>query len=152
VSKTCQTNSFEKKSKGEKKMRLIQTSLLSQKALVFNYMPARLCKNKSGWIIEYYVENPITYEICRIRKRVHFIRKRYGTVRDAESHCQKIIFDINTKLANGINPMFSDENPASYEKISEVIKKFLEEKSREVRPDTMRSYNLKYHSLFCEWY
>ena len=122
-------------------MRLIQTSLLSQKALVFNYMPARLCKNKSGWIIEYYVENPITYEICRVRKRVHFIRKRYGTVRDAECHCQKIIFDINTKLANGINPMFSDENPAGYEKISEVIKKFLEEKSREVRPDTMRSYN-----------
>jgi len=122
-------------------MRLIQTSLLNQKALVFNYMPAKLCKNKSGWIIEYYVENPITYEMCRVRKRVHFIKKRYGTVRDAESHCQKIIFDINMKLANGVNPMFSDENPAGYEKIQAVIKKFLEEKTRELRPDTMRSYN-----------
>ena len=77
-------------------MCLIQTSLLNQKALVFNYMPAKLCKNKSGWIIEFYVENPITYEMCRIRKRVHFIKKRYESARDAESHCQKIIFDINT--------------------------------------------------------
>ena len=122
-------------------MRLIQTSFLNQKALVFNYMPAKLCKNKSGWLIEYYVENPFTSEMCRVRQRVNFIRKRYKNVKDAESHCQKIIFDINTKLANGINPMFSDENPAGYEKISEVIKKFLAEKARELRPDTMRSYN-----------
>jgi len=122
-------------------MRLIQTSLLNQKALVFNYMPAKLCKNRSGWIIEYYVENPITFEMCRIRKRVHFIKKRYKSVRDAESHCQKIILDINSKLANGINPMFSDENPSGYVTVQEVIYKFLDEKKREVRPDTMRSYN-----------
>jgi site-specific recombinase XerD len=121
-------------------MRLIQTSLLNQKALVFNYLPAKLCKNRSGWIIEYYVENPASKEMCRVRKRVHFIRKRYGTVRDAESHCQKIIFDINTKLANGINPMFSDENPAGYITIKDVLTKFLEEKTREMRPDSMRSY------------
>ncbi|MDR0207016.1 MAG: tyrosine-type recombinase/integrase [Bacteroidales bacterium] len=121
-------------------MRLIQTSLLNQKALVFNYMPAKLCKNRSGWIIEYYVENPLTFEMCRVRKRVHFIKKRYKSVRDAESHCQKIIYDINAKMANGINPMFSDDNPVGYTTIAEVIKKFLEEKTREVRPDTMRSY------------
>ena len=121
-------------------MRLIQTSLHNQKALVFNYMPAKLCKNKLGWIVEYYVENPITMELCRVRKRVHFIKKRYQSARDAENHCQKIIFDINTKLANGINPMFADENPAGYTTLSEVIKKFLEEKTRELRPDTMRSY------------
>ena len=122
-------------------MRLIQTSLLNQKVLVFNYMPAKLCKNKAGWIIEYYVENPITMEMCRVRKRVHFIKKRYNSIRDAECHCQKIIFDINNKLANGINPMFADENPAGYITITEVIRKFLDEKKREVRPDTMRSYN-----------
>jgi len=129
-----------KKIKGEKKMRLIQTSLQKQKALMFNYLPAKLCKNKSGWLIEYYVENPITYEICRVRKRVHFIKKRYKSIRDAENHCQKIIFDINTKLANGIHPMFEDENPAGYMLISEVINRFKEEKKRELRPDTIRSY------------
>ena len=62
MSNLCQTfYSFEKKSKGVKKMRLIQTTLHNQKALVFNYMPAKLCKRKSGWLIEYYVENPISY-------------------------------------------------------------------------------------------
>ena len=117
-------------------------------------MPARLCKSKSGWLIEYYVENPITSEICRVRKRVHFIKKRYKNVRDAESHCQKIIFDINMKLANGINPMFSDESPAGYTTISEIIEKFLSEKGRELRPDTIRSYNyfsktfLSYNCIF----
>jgi len=95
-------------------MRLIQTSLLNQKELIFNYLPAKLCKNKSGWVIEYYVENPITCELCRVRKRVRFIKKRYNNIKDAESHCQKIIFDINSKLANGINPMFSEENTAGY--------------------------------------
>jgi len=122
-------------------MRLIQTSLLNQKALVFNYMPAKLCKNKSGWLIEYYVENPISSEMCRVRKRVHFLKKRYGSSKDAEAHCQKIIFDINSKLANGINPMFSDENPSGYITISDVIKRFLDEKTRELRPDSMRSYH-----------
>ena len=124
-------------------MRLIQTSLLNQKAMVFNYMPAILCKYKSGWLIEYYVENPITSEMCRVRRRVHFIRKRYKSVKEAESHCQKIIIDINTKLQNGINPMFGDEsaeNPIGYTTIPEVVKKFLAEKIREVRPDTVRSY------------
>ena len=128
-------------------MRISQTSLLNQKALVFNFLPARLCKNRSGWMIEYYVENPLTSEICRVRKRVHFIRKRYQSIREAESHCQKIIFDINMKLANGINPMFEDENPAGYITIAEVIKKFLEEKTKEVRPDTMRSYQSFTNSL-----
>jgi len=121
-------------------MRLIQTSLLNQKALVFNYMPAKLCKNRSGWIIEYYVENPISSEMCRVRKRVHFLKKRYGSSKDAETHCQKIIFDINSKLANGINPMFTEDNPVGYTTISDVVKRFLDEKTRETRPDTMRSY------------
>ncbi|MCL2311237.1 MAG: tyrosine-type recombinase/integrase [Firmicutes bacterium] len=121
-------------------MRIIQTSLINQKTLVFNYLPAKLCKNRSGWLIEYYVENPINSDICRVRKRVNFIKKRYNSVRDAESHCQKIIFDINSKLANGINPMFSEENPAGYITIAEVVKRFLDEKNRETRPDTMRSY------------
>ena len=33
--------------------------------------------------------------------------------------------------------MFSDENPAGYTTISDVIIKFLEEKNRELRPDTL---------------
>jgi len=30
-----------------------------------NYLPAILKEYKSGWIIEYYVENPSTQELCR---------------------------------------------------------------------------------------
>jgi len=30
-----------------------------------NYLPAILKTNKSGWIIEYYVENPLTQMLAR---------------------------------------------------------------------------------------
>lgn len=32
-----------------------------------NYLPAMLKTNKSGWLIEYYVENPQTQELSRKR-------------------------------------------------------------------------------------
>ena len=41
-------------------MQLSQQKSFSQEALSFNYLPAKLKKNKIGWLVEYYVENPIT--------------------------------------------------------------------------------------------
>jgi len=31
--------------------------------LTSNYLPAMLREYKSGWIVEYYVENPISHEL-----------------------------------------------------------------------------------------
>lgn len=70
-------------------MRLSQKSTLNQESLVFNFLPARLCKNKSGWIVEYYVEHPISNDFIRVRKRVDIIRKRYKSIKEAELHIQK---------------------------------------------------------------
>lgn len=139
-------------------------SYLTQKTLVFNYFPAQLKKNKSGWIIEYWCEDPATLQMRRCRVRVAKIRKRYPTQREAVAHITKIVNHINMKLMQGWNPFVASENQQMYIPADEVAEKFLNEKQKELRPDTIRSYksflntfvsyfhsrcsDLKYFSLF----
>jgi len=124
----------------KKKMYLNQHKAFNQETLNFNYLPAKLKKNKSGWLVEYYVENPITCDTIRIRKRVQNIAKRYKTKREAEIHIDKIIFDINCKLAKGIHPFYENHEMKIYATFYEVFDKFLLEKEREIRPETFRVY------------
>jgi len=50
-------------------MHLGQHHEITQETLVFNYLPAKLKKYKGDWLIEFYVENPISYEFERVRNR-----------------------------------------------------------------------------------
>jgi site-specific recombinase XerD len=97
--------------------------------------------------VEYYVENPITGDSDRVRKRVKNIYKRYKLKRDAEVHIEKIIFDINCKLAKGIHPFYDNSEMKSYITFQIAFQKFLSEKEREVRSETYRVY-LFYISRF----
>lgn len=115
-------------------------SFLTQKTLVFNYLPAQLRKNKSGWMVEYYCEDPATSEMRRCRLRVDKIRKRYPTQRDAAVHISKIVNHINMKLMQGWNPFVNAENQQMYTPVDDVIQRYLSEKQKELRPDTVRSY------------
>lgn len=132
-------------------MHLIKQHSLTQESLVFNYLPAELKKYKCGWQIEYYVEDPTTNEMIRIRNRVDLIRKRYSKQTEAVSHINKMIFDINIKLSKGWNPIIeTKENARMYLKYNEVSEKFLSEKKKELRFDTMRTYN-SYIRIFNEY-
>jgi len=42
-----------------------------------NYLPATLKTNKSGWIIEYYVENPQTQMLARKKVKLQRLLMRY---------------------------------------------------------------------------
>ena len=121
-------------------MQSSRKNTISQETLVFNYLPAKLRKYKSGWMVEYYVENPISTEFDRVRKRVQILVNRYRTKREAEIHCEKIIFDINCKLAKGINPLIEDSGVKIYATFKETCEKFINEKNRELGYDSMRSY------------
>jgi hypothetical protein len=44
-----------------------------------NYLPATLKTNKSGWLIEYYVENPQTQQLARKKIRLARLMNRYST-------------------------------------------------------------------------
>lgn len=132
-------------------MHLIKQHSQTQETLVFNYLPAELKKYKCGWQIEYYVEDPTTNEMIRIRNRVDLIRKRYSKQTEAVSHINKMIFDINIKLSKGWNPIIeTKESARMYLKYHEVSEKFLSEKKKELRFDTMRTYN-SYIKIFNEY-
>jgi len=107
----------------------------------FNYIPAVLHKSKDGYRIEYYVTNPITLKMTRQRMRVDKIFKAYAKKRDALIHINGIIESINAKLRCGYNPYFQADDSRLYEKLSTVAEKFLAEKKKELRPDTVRSYS-----------
>lgn len=105
-----------------------------------SYLPAILKENKSGWIIEYYVEHPETNELTRKQIRLTKIVKRYSSVKDARAHVAKMILALNTKLSGGWNPFFSSEDARLYEKFTNVLDFFLKEKRKESRENTVRSY------------
>lgn len=113
---------------------------LNQNTLVFNYLPAELRKYKSGWMIEYWCEDPVTSEMRRCRLRVDKIRKRYPVQREAFVHISKIVNHINMKLMQGWNPFVAAESQQMYIPAEEVALRFIIEKQKELRPDTIRSY------------
>ena len=115
-----------------------------------NYLPAMLKTFKSGWVIEYYVENPQTQELARKRIKLQRLMTRYTTKGDAKKHINNIIVALNMKLSTGWNPFFQGEDSRMYTPIRDVAKKYLEEIEKNLRPATYRSYKT-FIKIFCEW-
>lgn len=105
-----------------------------------NYVPAVLRKNCEGWQIYYYVYNPVTDKMERKRMLLNILRKRYRTIAEFKVAANEIVSAINTRLAGGWTPFGESENASYYSTIDEIIKLYLSEKSKELKPDTMRSY------------
>ena len=115
-----------------------------------NYLPATLKTNKSGWLIEYYVENPQTQELARKKIRLERVLSRYPSKADAKKHINNIILALNMKLSTGWNPYFQGEDSRMYTPIRDVASKYLEEIEKTLRPATYRSYKT-FVKIFCEW-
>ena len=115
-----------------------------------NYVPAVLRKNCEGWQINYYVYNPVTDKMERKRMLLNILRKRYRTIAEFKVAANEIICTINAKLAGGWTPFGESENARYYSTIDEIIKLYLSEKSKELKPDTMRSYR-SFCNIFSNW-
>ncbi|MCQ2959538.1 MAG: tyrosine-type recombinase/integrase [Bacteroidales bacterium] len=120
----------------------------TQLQIDFNFLPAVLHHGRDGYRIEYYVTNPLTDKLVRKRIRVDKIFKAYKLKRDALQHIEGMIQAINVKLRSGYNPFFEGEDSRLYEKLADVAEKFLAEKKKDLRPDTMRSYS-SFVCIFC---
>jgi site-specific recombinase XerD len=105
-----------------------------------NYLPATLRENKSGWVIEYYALHPQKQVLQRKQIRIKRIKQRYSKKTEAKRHALEICETINQKLRGGWSPFFEGENARLYEKLQDVIGYYLTEKKRELRENTMRSY------------
>ena len=115
-----------------------------------NYLPAILKTNKSGWLIEYYVENPQTQQLARKKIRLARLISRYPSKTEAKKHINNIIVALNMKLSTGWNPYFQGEDARYYTPLLEVLEEYKEYATKELRESTARSY-ISFAKIFGEW-
>ncbi|GAP73092.1 hypothetical protein SAMD00024442_6_62 [Candidatus Symbiothrix dinenymphae] len=133
-------------------MSVIQENIASQARsyTVVNYLPAVFKKNKSGWLIEYYAENPLSKKLQRKQIKLNRLADRYHTQKEAIAHINRMIADINVQLSTGWNPFFEGDDARLYTPIGDAIKKFIEEKTKESRRATIVSY-VSFTSILMTW-
>ena len=115
-----------------------------------NYLPAMLKTNKSGWLIEYYVENPQTQELSRKRIKLQRLLSRYSSKTEAKKHINNIIVALNLKLSTGWNPYFQGEDSRYYTPMVDVLESYKEAAVKEHRETTADSY-ISFANIFGEW-
>lgn len=117
----------------------------------YNYQPAVLHHSDGmGWMIEYYILNPVSESFERKRMRLNSLRKRYRTIAEFRAAANEIVCTINTKLAGGWSPFGESANTRLYEKMDDVLQKYIDEKERELKADTLRSYK-SFKNIFQEY-
>lgn len=114
------------------------------------YLPAMLKHNGIGWFIEYYAIHPQRQDFERVRVKLNRERKRFATLADFRVYANRIVCEINSKLAGGWSPFFVNENARLYTPLSVVMSEYLLEKKKELRPDTLRSYS-SFCKILNEW-
>lgn len=123
---------------------------LSAPILQGHFLPAVLKEYASGWIIEYYVEDPISKKLIRKQIRLERIIRRYNCLKDSRRHINRMIAVINLKLQQGWNPLFEGEDARLYTKLADCIDVFLAEKEKELRIHTLRSYK-SFCNILLKW-
>lgn len=117
----------------------------------YDYLPALVKKCPSGYMVEYYVNDPLSG--CMVRKRVRCQRlvKRYRTSRERHLAAQRVADEINTRLERGWSPLHETESSRLYTSISDLKDAFLRYKTKEgLRPATLRSYT-SVTTMFVKW-
>ena len=133
-----------------KKKMSIHEKTHGKKNDINRYLPAILKENLSGWIIEFYVIHPQTELLTRKQIKLTRIVSRYKKKGDARLHISGMITNINKKLAGGWNPFFENEDARMFEKLTVVSRLFIENRKKELRPNTIRSYD-SFINLFIGW-
>lgn len=125
---------------------------MKQDSLDLDYVPAQVSEGKV-WYIYYWVKNPQTRELVRIRYKFNRIK----LVSERRREARRICTEINHKLYKGWNPLIEQEAPRAYTPFTDAVDTFLKEIQRQIddgtkRPDTMRSYSssLRLFSTFLE--
>lgn len=115
---------------------------------LITYKAAQLRKNKSGYLIEYYALKGDKLERCRMK--LNDIRKRYARHADFKQYAESLCHKLNKRLATGWSPFAETKNSMQSKTLREVADLYLEEKSKELRAATMRSY-ASFCSMFVAW-
>jgi len=130
--------------KSEVNKEIVKTCLTS------NYLPAMLREHKSGWIIEYYAEHPLTKKLERKKFRLTRLVSRYKSVKEARMHANRMVMALNIRLSTGWNPFFFEEDSRLYTPIAVVCDAFIKEKTKELRAASIVSYS-SFVGGFSKW-
>ncbi|MBO4231309.1 MAG: site-specific integrase [Bacteroidales bacterium] len=109
------------------------------------YRECRLSQGKE-WFVYFYVQNPSTGKLKRVRIKVNSIHPISARKRVA----RELMTSLNQRLALGWNPLLEAVAPKASVSISEAMDTFLNVKAKEIEPTSMRSYR-SYVKLFGQW-
>lgn len=110
-----------------------------------DYIPPRLVEGKE-WVILFYVKNPYTGKMVRIRKKFNKVK----SVTQRRKQARQLMAYLEEKLALGWNPLFESAALRAGTKISEVLDTFIKIKSKEAEENSLRSYK-SYVKIFRAW-
>lgn len=109
---------------------------LFQPIVNFDYKECFLTESTTEWYITYYVKNPSTDKLKRVRIKVNHIKPITARRKEA----RKMMAAINQRLAMGWNPLIEMKAPKTYEKLFDAIDVFLGVKGREAELSSSRIY------------
>ena len=124
----------------EKKM------LLFQPTPYIDYVPPKMSTGKV-WFVYYYCKNPGTGKMKRFRIRIEHIS---SSKREKTKAAQQIIAAIQSKLALGWTPFYTETAPGGYIKVFEGFDAFLKAKAKESEKQSIDCYR-SYINVFGRW-
>ncbi len=100
-----------------------------------NYVPPKLTRGKI-WYISYYVQDPATGKLKRIRVKLNRAKSIKGRLVAARA----LMGRISENLALGWNPLLEKLAPKAYKRLFDAFDSFLEVKRRELEGNSVRCY------------
>lgn len=109
-----------------------------------SFRPAQYYPGKCDYVA-YYVLDPSTQKLKRQRIKLNHIQNKT----ERRKYALLLVNTINQKLYNGWQPL-ADTAAASSVTIGEALSRFIADKEKDLRRDTMRAYR-SYAAIYREW-
>lgn len=119
----------------------------SENRSVMDFQPAELFIGKI-WYVQYKIRNPYQPEKGLIQKRIKF--NRIKNLKQRKKQANILIHEINEKLYNGWNPFLEETAPKAFSKLKDVLNIFIRTKTKELRPDSIRTY-VSHRDILFQW-
>ena len=111
-----------------------------------DYRAPKLTKGNPDWVIRYYVKDPATGKLRRIRIKVNHIKP----IKDRMRAAREIMAAIGERLALGWNPLRDAVAPKASVSAFDAYEAFLKAKAKEAEVASIASYR-SYVKVFKEW-
>ena len=110
-----------------------------------DFIPAEVRDGKLCRIV-YYAKEPQSGELKRVVIKYNRLKSRRANLQLARRLC----YDLNLRLAAGYNPFVCRMADDGYTSMADALTAFQREKSKQLRPDSLRCYN-SFLGIFNKW-